>query len=201
MKADFVLLGRHFNMAPRINRRRLVTLIYAAFAALMAAGWFLDHWHVWGLALIVMPASYVGRLVLGGYGVAGKGMVKPFLGNEVRARYIENRSSSWSRMAKSNIPNLADDRQFCSDEREVGLRDKAHQAAYRYLGAIVIITLMIACLKYAAMPALQEYGIDLSPAFLDQIIYGLLIASAIMLITLPQSILLWTEPDIDEEEA
>jgi hypothetical protein len=156
---------------------------------------------VWGLALIVMPASYVGRMVLGGYGVAGKGMVKPFLGNEVRTRYIENPSSSWSRMAKSNIPNLADDRQFCSDEREVGLRDKAHQAAYRYLGAIVIITLMIACLKYAAMPVLQEYGIDLSPAVLDQLIYGLLIASVILFITLPQSILLWTEPDIDEEEA
>jgi hypothetical protein len=51
------------------------------------------------------------------------------------------------------------------------------------------------------MPVLQEYGIDLSPAVLDQLIYGLLIASVILFITLPQSILLWTEPDIDEEEA
>lgn len=200
MKAELLLFGMHFNMAPRANRRRLVTLIYAALTALMIAGWFLDHWHVWGLALIVMTASYVGRLVLGGFGLADKGMVKPFLGNEVHARYLENPSSSWSRMARSNIPNLADDRQFRSDEREVGQRDKAHQAAYRYLGAIVIITLMIACLKYAGIPLLQWYGIKLSAEFLDQIIYGLLIASVVLLITLPQAILLWTEPDIEEEE-
>jgi hypothetical protein len=201
MKSDLLLFGKHFNMAPRTNRRKLVTLIYAGFAALMTVGWFIDHWHVWGLCLIVMTASYVGRLVLGGFGLADKGLVKPFLGNEVRARYLENPGSSWSRMARSNIPNLADDRQFRSDEREVGQRDTAHEAAYRYLGALVIITLMIACLKYAGIPLLQWYGIKLSAAFLDQIIYGLLIAAIILFITLPQSILLWTEPDIDEEEA
>jgi hypothetical protein len=201
MKAELLLFGMHFNMAPRTNRRRLVALIYAAFAALMLAGWFLDHWHVWGLGLIIMTASYVGRLVLGGYGVAGKGMVKPFLGNEVRARYLENPSSSWSKMAKSQIPDLANAREFGSDEREVRLRDKAHESAYRRLGAVVIITSMIAFLKYAATPQLQEYGIDLPPAVFDQAIYGLLIASLILFITLPQAILLWTEPDIEEEEA
>jgi hypothetical protein len=201
MKAELLLFGMHFNMAPHANRRRLVALIYMAFAALMTVGWFIDHWHVWGFGLIILSASYLGRLVLGGYGVAGKGMVKPFFGNEVRARYLENPSSSWSRMAKSQIPDLANAREFGSDEREVSLRDKAHEAAYRRLGAIVIITLMFACLKYVAMPLLREYGIELSAAVLDQIIYGLLIASVILLITLPQAILLWTEPDIEEEEA
>jgi len=47
---------------------------------------------------------------------------------------------------------------------------------------------------------LQWYGIKLSAEVLDQIIYGLLIASVVLLITLPQAILLWTEPDIEEEE-
>ena len=44
MRAELALFGMRFNMSRRARRRALVALIYAAFTALMAASWFLDHW-------------------------------------------------------------------------------------------------------------------------------------------------------------
>jgi hypothetical protein len=35
--------------------------------------------------------------------------------------------------------------------------------------------------------------------FFDKLVYGLLIASFILFLTLPQAILLWTEPDMEAE--
>jgi hypothetical protein len=66
MKAELLLFGMHFNMAPRANRRRLMALIYAAFAALMAAGWFVDRWRLWSTSLVSFSAGAVGRRVVGG---------------------------------------------------------------------------------------------------------------------------------------
>ena len=125
-------------------------------------------------------------------------MVKPFLGTEVRERYLKNPDSYWSKMARRNVPSIDDKSRVSSDERELRLRDKAHEAAYRRLGMILIVTFMTAGLKYAGLPLMQIYGIDLSAAVLDQVIYGLLLVSFILFLTLPQAILLWTEPDMEE---
>jgi hypothetical protein len=94
-------------MASQSLRRRLVVLLYAGFATLMLTGWFLDRWHILGATLIIFFASYVSRLVLGGYGAEGKGIVKPFLGNEIRTRYVKNPDSSWSRLCRlTQLPQL-----------------------------------------------------------------------------------------------
>jgi hypothetical protein len=198
MKTELALFGMRFSMAPRTNRRRLVALLYAGFAALMVAGWLLDHWRVWGAGLILFAAGYVGRLVLGGRGADGKGMIKPFLGNEARARYVKNPNSRWSQLAKRTIPRITDEREFCSDEREMRCRDSAHEVAYRRLGMVIIFTFLVAYFKSAALPLLREIGIAFPSAFFDQWIDGLLIASFILVLTLPQAILLWTEPDMEQ---
>jgi len=65
MKTKLVLLGKHFDAASQVRRRRLVVLVYTIFAGLMGAGWFIDHWHLLGSVLICFPASYISRLVLG----------------------------------------------------------------------------------------------------------------------------------------
>jgi hypothetical protein len=200
MKTELVLFGHRFDMATQERRRRLVTLVYVGFAALMTAGWFLDRWRVWSSMLIIFSASYVSRLVLGGFGAEGKGMVKAFLGNEVRARYNKDPNSSWSRLTRLTIPKIEDDREYCSDEREVGRRDSAHELAYRRLGQVVIVTFLVAYFKNAAGPLLVGYGVLPSAAFFEKLIYGLLIASFILFLTLPQVILLWTEPDMEEAQ-
>jgi hypothetical protein len=197
MRTKLVFLGLHIDLASQIRRRWLVALLYAGFAALMVAGWFLDHWRVWGAGLTLFAASYVARLVLGGFGPGGTGVIKPFLGNEVRARYISSPESRWSRLARRTIPQITEEREFCSDERELSRRDSAHEVAYRRLGMLIIVTLLVAYFKNAALPLLRGSGITLPSAFFDQSIYGLLLASFILFLTLPQSILLWTEPDME----
>jgi len=196
MKTELLLFGKHINMASQERRRRLVTLIYTGLATLMAACWFLDHWRL-STVTIILSASYISRLVLGGYGAEGKGIIKPFLGNEVRARYVKNPNSTWSRLAKRTIPKITDEREFSSDEREVHLRDSAHEVAYRRLGIVILSAFMVAYFKNGLLPLMLEVGVVISPVFFDQAIYGLLIASFILFLTLPQSILLWTEPDME----
>jgi len=166
----------------------------------MAAGWFLDRWQIVSSTLILFSASYVSRLVLGGYGTEGRGMVKPFLGNEVRARYTKNPNSYWSRLCRLTIPNVADEREFCSDEREMRRRDGAHEVAYRRLGMVVITAFLVAYFKNAALPLLLKDGTVLPSVFFDQLIYGLLIVAFILFLSLPQAILLWTEPDMEEPQ-
>ena len=102
-------------------------------------------------------------------------------------------------MARRTIPQITDEREFCSDEREVRRRDSAHEVAYRRLGMVVILTFLVAYCKNACLPLLAEWGITFPTAFFDQLIYGLLIASFILFLTLPQAILLWTEPDMEPD--
>jgi hypothetical protein len=47
MKTEVVLLGMHINIASQARRRRLVVLIYAGFAALGTA-WFFVSGHFGG---------------------------------------------------------------------------------------------------------------------------------------------------------
>jgi hypothetical protein len=199
MKTELVLLGRHINMASQARRRQLVVVVYSGFAVLMLAGWLIDRWRLWGATLIIFLAPNVSRMVFGGYGTQVKGLLKPFLGNEIRTRYARNPDSPWSRLCRLTIPQVADGHEFCSDERELRRRDSAHEAAYRRLGMVAIFTFLIAYLKNASAPVLKEVGVALPAAFFDLLIYGLLIAAFILFITLPQAILLWTEPDMEEQ--
>jgi hypothetical protein len=93
MKTELVLFGRHIDMASQVRRQRLVVLVYGVFAALMAAGWFVDHWRVFtGMVIIIFCFLYRSS-VLGGFGAEAKGLIKPFLGNKVRARYVKDLNS------------------------------------------------------------------------------------------------------------
>jgi hypothetical protein len=76
MRAELALFGMRFDMASRARRRTLVALIYAAFAALMAASWFLDHWRMSGMYFLLSYVLLVSWFVLGGY--TGAGLVRPF---------------------------------------------------------------------------------------------------------------------------
>ena len=198
MRTELVLFGKHFNMASHVRRRRLVLAVYAGFATLMLVGWFIDRWHLWGACLVIFGTSYVRRLVLGGYGAEGKGLLKPFLGNEVHARYVRDPYSFWSRMCNWTIPGVANEREFCNDEREMHIRDNAHEVAYRRLGMLVIYIFMVEYVKNAALPLLSGLGIIFPTSFFDELIYGMVIAASILVQSLPQTILLWNEPDMEE---
>ena len=83
------------------------------------------------------------------------------------------------------------------DEREEHRRDHAFYKAHRPLAWVLVAVLFIfgvrglAPVLALASPALR--------AFLDQLPYAVLFAGAILYATLPQAILLWTEPDLEDE--
>jgi hypothetical protein len=79
-------------------------------------------------------------------------------------------------------------------------RDGAHEVAYRRLGMVVITAFLVAYFKNAALPLLLKDGTVLPSVFFDQLIYGLLIVAFILFLSLPQAILLWTEPDMEEPQ-
>jgi hypothetical protein len=83
------------------------------------------------------------------------------------------------------------------DERELNRRNRAHYLAYSYLDFAFLPALTAAMFKanpnnVPANPALR--------AFFDQLPYELLVAAAILYYTLPQAILLWTEPDMEDAQ-
>jgi hypothetical protein len=83
------------------------------------------------------------------------------------------------------------------DERELHRREHAHYVAYRYLGNVLVLALFAA---YFRGP--NPFTPALNPAlrmFLYHLPYVLLMADDILYVTLPQAILLWTEPDMELE--
>ena len=83
------------------------------------------------------------------------------------------------------------------DEREEHRRDHAFYTAYRPL-AWVLVTALFAFGVRGLVPVVTFASPDLR-AFFDQLPYAVLVAGGILYVTLPQVILLWTEPDLEDE--
>ena len=186
MKAELVLLGRCIDMAPRTNRRTLVVLIYAGLAALMAGLWRLDGWHVTGVYLW-FATILVNRLFLGGYGFGG--LVKPFSG---KAPKRSDAPPPLLMLALRVYQLPPEESEFRSDERELRQRDHAHYQAYQAITAALAVIWLLADWKLNAKRLLASV-----PMPADVMLYGLVLAAIVVAITLPQAILLWTEPDME----
>jgi hypothetical protein len=92
---------------------------------------------------------------------------------------------------------LAGDMRVRGDEREMHRRDHAHFRAYYFLGYVVMAALFAG---YFAGPNPITPLLPLAlRAFLVKLPEVLLMATVFLYITLPQAILLWTEPDMEPE--
>ncbi len=188
MNAELVFLGKRVDMAPRINRRTLVVLIYAAMAALMAGLWMIDKWHVTGVYL-VFATIFVNRFFLGGYGFGG--LIKPFSG---KAPKRSDAPPPFLLLALRVYQPPAEQSEYRNDERELRQRDRAHYQAYQALSVSLVLVWLLADWKLNA-PRLLAW----IPVSADMLLYGLVLATVIVSVTLPQVILLWTEPDMELE--
>jgi hypothetical protein len=165
-----------------------VATIYVVLAAVLVELYLLDHWRTSGYYLI-FATFLVNRFLLGGYQFGG--LVKPFnqrapvrrvtpvpfvLLFGLRVWEPEPRDSEWR-----------------NDEREQAQRDHAHFQAYQAL--IVALAPMWLLAAWAAGSARLLAWLPMPPV---QLMYGLVLATLAMAITLPQAILLWTEPDMVE---
>jgi hypothetical protein len=188
MNAEVVFLGRRISMARQTRRRALVVAIYAAFALLMAVLWVTTQWRGTG-AWVIWAALLACRFFLGGYYTGG--LVKPF--NNRGPRQNQQPPSLLALKLRVYQPAPADDGSaYRNDERELHQRDHAHYLAFQAVGVAVCVPMFIASMRLIR-PSLMSW-IPMPP---DAMYYGLTLVAMILFLTLPQAILLWTEPDTE----
>ena len=86
------------------------------------------------------------------------------------------------------------DSDYLNDERELHQRDWAHYKAYQ------VIFIMLGVLLLLASDVRVKAARPLSwlPLSADELLFGFVLAAILIAFTLPQAILLWTEPDMEE---
>jgi hypothetical protein len=193
MKTELVLFGAHFNMAPRARRRFLVVFVYAGFAAMICESWMSDRWHFSSIWIFLLP-FWVNRLVLGNY-ESGGGLVDPFVSKETHPNFAYDPHHPWARLGRWFLQPFTVKRTYTNDERELRQRDSIHLTAYRVLGGLVALAFLTEYLKATDMWELKTRSFSF-----DQLIYAMLIVSYVVSVTLPQAIVLWTEPDMEEPQ-
>jgi hypothetical protein len=83
------------------------------------------------------------------------------------------------------------------DERERLRRDHAYYVAYKWWDFTLLPALAGVGLKNNAFYPGWDPAVRI---FIDRLPFGLLIGAGILYYTLPQTILLWTEPDMEEPQ-
>jgi hypothetical protein len=188
MNAELVFFGRRVDMALQRRRRVLVVAIYGALAALMIGLGVFTHSRSL-TAYVVWAAILACRLFLGGY--YSGGLIKPF----EKARYHSEIPPALLLLrlrVYQAIPG-GESGPSINDERELLQRDRAHYLAYRTLAISVAAVWFL--LSLSGNHALFDWNAMVS----NQVCSGLLLATLLLFLTLPQAILLWTEPDMEAD--
>ncbi|HZB88879.1 MAG TPA: hypothetical protein VE291_09505 [Terracidiphilus sp.] len=203
MKTELNLLVIKIDMAPRTNRRWLVAILYGTLAALMTLAWMRNRTGT-AAAFIAINFGLAANLFIGGqyhgkYFLFGsRGLVDPFDGNEILERNTRKKRSFFSRLF---YPEIGDPRDLSNDERAIRRRDYSHFIAFRHLGSLVCLGLIIDFynlnrdLMPASLSSLSHLGMSV-----DQVIFCILQVGWVFSCTLPQAILLWTEPDMEASQ-
>ena len=188
MNADLALFGQTISMARRRRRRVLVAVIYSMLAVLLIGSFVLGNWRT-ASPYVIWAVIIACRLFLGGYYPGG--LVKPFNGKGPKQFEMPSSLLALRLRVYPPVPG-ADGESHRNDERELSQRDRAHYRAYQVLGASLVVPWMI--LSLFGDPRLFHWN----AATLDHLCAVLLLAILALFLTLPQSILLWTEPDMEE---
>lgn len=163
-----------FSMERRNNRRLLVATTYAIFLVLMATVIIIlpsgrQPNAVW--MCLVLAYNVVSRAILGR-------LVKDTVLPELRGGGLTSLGLAPGRRRGEDEP----------DEREVAVRNAAHFEAYRAL-AVYSIAIWVASPIFISLTASTAVrGLQL-----------LIMPLLAMALTLPQAVVLWTEPDVPEE--
>ena len=92
---------------------------------------------------------------------------------------------------------IAGDRHAPEDEREMHRREHAHYKAYSLFGKLAVAVLIADVCFRGHNPIAPFLPLPLRGGMVDWPSASFM-AAGILYLTLPQSILLWTEPDMDE---
>jgi len=191
MNAELVLMGKRISMASRTRRRWLVVFIYVGLAGI--TGLCTLYYSFTSACVVVIATWFVNGFFLGGDYLGG--LVKPFTGKPIESPILESIPGhllKWG-FHRATKPTENDIR---SDEREVLLRDRAHYVAYKVI-VFAIMFPLIAILD-------RKDGLHSLPAStvpLDRLLFNFFLVAWAIYATLPQAMLVWTEPDMEQDQA
>ncbi len=153
------------------HRRALVLAYYALLLGILGVFLWKQHFIAGGI--------FIQTLTLGGFfgGIRADGVVKPYA-----ERTPDPTASPIQQLNLNGIFPRSSVRLL--DERELHARDRAHYIAYRILRWTL-------CGAGAAM----AFGMNFAPTFLINNSPNLLWALVVLVLSLPQSVVLWTEPE------
>ncbi len=137
---------------------------------------------------MIFASLFVSRIFLGGQTTGG--LIKPFSGKGPRS---SPRAPSLLALGLRLYDPRPEERVYENDERELRQRDRVHYWAYQALVVALLGIWLLTSLKINA-PRLA----GLLHVSAGRLLYGLVLATIIVSVTLPQAILLWTEPDMEE---
>lgn len=188
MFEDTELFG--ISMAPRASRRALVVITYGLTAGIIAAFVLLARWY--GtipehslvrpllMLLAILPLFVVQVLIPGSGCFPGVfGRFVPEQTFSVRAQSIQTIG-----LSPNGLEKLAQ-----GDERERAVRNSAYFLAFKIIAWYAFFYLLL-CVFPLVNRAGETARIVAAAAAIPMVV---------MLFTLPQAIVLWTEPDLPEE--
>jgi hypothetical protein len=189
MKTEIVLVGKHIGMTSRRRRRALVVVVYAVLVPV--AFLFIQNPSVGHFLFLSIAVGSANRFLLGGQALGG--LIKPFDGKTLKRPPVESSLDDLIRWG-FHRPQILDPKGFKNDERELLQRDHAYSVAYQTLSLVVFLMFMVLFWKRP----IAAFGFVLTP--IDQLAF-LIVLAFVAAETLPQSVLLWTEPDMEEAES
>jgi len=83
---------------------------------------------------------------------------------------------------------------YSNDERELHQRDRAHYVAYKALGIALLVPWFTSSLLG------DQSLFSLNPVTVNRLCSAMILGLIATFITLPQAIMLWTEPDMEMAE-
>lgn len=189
MRAELMVLGKSVDLSQRAHRRALVIVIYAKLLILLGVLAWLCHvsdaWRIGGVYLVFLTLL-LNRFLLGGY--ARGGLIRNFSNREPQATTPPPFVLLGLYLRVSNVS----DGHWRNDERELQRRDRAHYQAYQATAVLLALLWLLSGWSSATSSALGWMHVSLQAA-LSTIALG----AVLLAITLPQAILLWTEPDME----
>jgi hypothetical protein len=198
MRTSLKLFGMQFDMARRSRRRWLVVTVYIVIGALIAcAGLVNQRWPRFNAPSVeffvpIFVTVLFNSFVFGGVERWGRGLIKPFYGNETLSNYG---------MEGQAVPGYFKGK-YLNDELDLRRRNEAHWRAYRWFHPMISVPWAIAGMKLVASGTSNEFWFSrlVSSHACDLLLFCLLTASICIYLTLPQAVLLWTEPDVEKPQ-
>lgn len=182
------------SMAPRANRRALVVITYLATALAMLLSTVFALWIVGsGDHRILKPLGFMAAWIpffLVFVIIPGSGQIRGIFGGMVPVELFRPQPKLVQLTNLGLTPPIPGENPE-GDEREIGVRNRACYLAFRIISYYAFFPfLSLTMLLGNARP-------DRAAKFM---VVAEFIPLLIMAFTLPQAIVLWTEPDLPEEE-